>query len=41
VDAFVAATAISSGYSLVLTGAPDDLQRLTAGTPGVAIQELP
>jgi hypothetical protein len=34
VDAFVAATAISSGYSLVLTGAPDDLQRLTAGTQG-------
>src|SRR5215470_17869425 len=38
VDDFVAATAISSGYSLVLTGDPDDLLRLTAGIPGVAIQ---
>jgi predicted nucleic acid-binding protein len=41
VDAFVAATAIGSGYSLVLTGDPDDLRRLTSGAPGVAIQALP
>ena len=41
VDAFVAATAIGNGYSLVLTGDPDDLRRLTAGAPGVAVQPLP
>lgn len=41
VDAFVAATAIRGGYSLVLTSDPDDLRRLTGGAAGVAVQPLP
>jgi hypothetical protein len=41
VDAFVAATAVRNGYSLVLTSHPDDLRRLVAGAPGVTIQPLP
>jgi hypothetical protein len=41
VHAFVAATAIAEDYSLVLTGDPEDLRRLTAGAVGVVVQPLP
>jgi predicted nucleic acid-binding protein len=41
VDAFVAATAIANGYSLVITGDPQDLHRLTADATGVTVQPLP
>lgn len=41
VDAFVAATAYSHRPSVVLTGNPDDLTRLTGDAPGVGVQALP
>lgn len=40
VDAFVAATALSSRPSVVLTGDPDDLVRLLGGEPGAGVQGL-
>lgn len=41
VDAFVAATAVSSGLAVILTGDRDDLRRLVSGEAGVHVQPLP
>lgn len=40
VDAFVVATAIALGRTVVLTGDPQDLARLSVGFDGVVIQGL-
>lgn len=41
IDAFVVATALAARPAVVLTGDPDDIERLVGEVPGVGVQALP
>lgn len=40
VDAFVAATAVTRGGGVILTGDPDDLRRLAAPVPNIRVEAI-